>query len=160
MALFGLHVGRFVQVLDTGQIVWCKSIVRARGVAAPATAHGDGDTGVDSPPDTLQAARRIAEANLLETVGTIRIDSRLRVVDRMAQDNAFRTGLTTLIQNASLTHQEYLSDGTVEVELEMSITGGFAPVRAARGDSTGGFGHDRHQHQTGRSSAGHTHEDG
>ena len=44
----------------------------------------------------------------------------------MVQDKSYRAGLTALIQNASLTHQEYLSDGTVEVELEMNLTGGFA----------------------------------
>lgn len=126
VTLVGANAGTIVQVLDTGQIVWCKGIVQARGVAAPDNTHGDGDKDSDSPLETLAAARRIAEANLLETVGAVRIDSRTWVKDRMVQDKAFRSGVNALVRNASLTHQEYLSDGTVEVELEMSLTGGFA----------------------------------
>jgi hypothetical protein len=44
----------------------------------------------------------------------------------MAQSTDFRDGLSTLARNASLSHQEYLSDGTVEIELTMNLTGGFS----------------------------------
>ena len=48
------------------------------------------------------------------------------IADRMAQSTDFRDGLISLARNASLTRQEYLSDGTVEIELTMNLTGGFS----------------------------------
>jgi len=44
----------------------------------------------------------------------------------MSQSTVFREGLNTLALNASLTRQGYLSDGTVEIELTMHLTGGFS----------------------------------
>ena len=72
------------------------------------------------------SARQSAQANLMETVKTIRIDAETWVVDRLANDESFREGLYSLVSNASITRQEYLSDGTLEVELSMGLTGGFA----------------------------------
>ena len=113
-----------IQVLDTGCIDWSAGTVRARGVAAPATID-DGES-PDSPSDILDAARRMAQANLMETASAIPIDSVSQVADRMTQSTDFRDGLSTLARNASLSHQEYLSDGTVEIELTMNLTGGFS----------------------------------
>ncbi|MBC2713511.1 MAG: hypothetical protein HGJ94_21675 [Desulfosarcina sp.] len=112
-----------IQAWDTGCIDWSAGIVRVNGVAAPATI--DDGKSPDSPSDILDAARRMAQSNLLETVSAIRINAVSRVADRVAQSAAFRDGLTTLARNASLTRQEYLSDGTVEIELTMNLTGGF-----------------------------------
>lgn len=67
----------------------------------------------------------MAQANLLETVGAVRINAASRVADRMAQSSEFRDGLTALAKNAAVTRQEYLSDGTLEIELTMNLTGGF-----------------------------------
>jgi hypothetical protein len=38
----------------------------------------------------------------------------------------FREGLEALAQNASVTDEEYLSDGTVQIALTMNLIGGFA----------------------------------
>lgn len=113
-----------IQVLDTGCIDWSAGTVRARGVAAPATLD-DGES-PDSPSDIIDSARRMAQANLMGTASAIPINAVSRVADRMAQSTDFRDGLRTLARNASLSHQEYLSDGTVEIELTMNLTGGFS----------------------------------
>ncbi len=120
----GVAEETLIQVLDTGCIDWSVATVRANGVAAPTTI--DADASSDSPSDMLDAARRMARSNLLETVNAIRINSGSRVVDRVARSAAFRDGLATLAQHASLTRQEYLSDGTVKIELTMDLIGGFA----------------------------------
>jgi hypothetical protein len=75
--------------------------------------------------DILDSARQMAHANLIETAYTIRINSTSRVADRVAQDPSFRDGLSALAGNATVTRQEYLSDGTLEIELTMNLTGGF-----------------------------------
>ncbi len=124
LAASGVAEGLLVQVLNTGFIDWSAGTIRVRGVAAPATMD-DGES-PDAPPDILDAARRMAQSNLIETAGAIPINAVSRITDRMAQSNDFRDGLISLARNASLTHQEYLSDGTVEIELTMNLTGGFS----------------------------------
>ena len=113
-----------VQVLNTGFIDWSAGTIRVHGVATPAT-FDDGES-TDSPADILDTARRIAQFNLIETAGVIPINAVSQIADRMAQSTDFRDGLISLARNASLTRQEYLSDGTVEIELTMNLTGGFS----------------------------------
>jgi hypothetical protein len=124
LAMPGLADGPLIQVLDTGCIDWSAGTIRARGVAAPA-AINEG-TAPESPSVILDAARRMAEANLMETAGLIPINAASRVADRMAQSADFKDGLIAFARNATLTRQEYLSDGTVEIELTMNLTGGFS----------------------------------
>jgi hypothetical protein len=124
LAASGVSDGRLVQVLSTGCIDWSAGTIRVRGVAAPATID-DGEL-PDTPSDIFDAARRIAQSNLIETVSVIPINAVSRIAERMAQSADFRNGLISLSRNASLTRQEYLSDGTVEIELTMHLTGGFS----------------------------------
>lgn len=123
LAAFGVANGMLIQRLDTGYVDWSAGTIRANGVAAPAAIVGGRPP--DRPSDVLDSARRMAQSNLLETVGAIRINAVSRVADRVAQSSAFRDGLITLAQNAAITNQEYLSDGTVGIELTMNLTGGF-----------------------------------
>lgn len=116
--------GNLVQCLDTGRIDWSTATVRARGIAVPPAV--DGGHPPEPPSDMIEAARRAAQSDLLRTVEAIRINDVFRVADQAAGDAAFREGLITLVRNASITHQDYLSNGTVEIELTMSLTGGFA----------------------------------
>lgn len=114
---------RLIQELDTGCIDWSGWIVRAGGVGTP-VAIDDGQP-LDSPTELIDRARSLAQSRLLETVSAIRINAVSRVGERMAQSAAFRDGLATLAGNASITRQEYLTDGSVEIELIMNLTGGF-----------------------------------
>jgi len=98
-------------------------MVRARGVGVPAATASSQAT--DAAAGILDSARRSAQVKLLETVKTIRIDAETRVADRVAKEDAFREGLNALVSNAAITRQEYLSDGTLEIELSMNLTGGF-----------------------------------
>ncbi len=112
------------QVLVTGCIDWSAATVRATGVATPATV--DESASPASPADLLAAARRSAEANLVATLMDICIGNDTQVANRAGQDAAFHAGLISLAQKAPVTHQAYLSDGTVEIELTMTMSGGFS----------------------------------
>jgi hypothetical protein len=116
--------GPLIQVLEKGCINWSTSTAMAKGIGTPGATVG-GKPPV-SPSDVIGAARINAQANLMDTISAIRINAVSRVADRMVQDPAFSDGLTSLVQNATITHQEYLSDGTVEIELTMKLSGGFA----------------------------------
>ena len=124
LAASGVADGPLVQILNTGCIDWSAGTIRVNGVAAPDT-FDDGEP-PDSPAEILDTARRIAQFNLIETAGVIPINAVSQIADRMAQSTDFRDGLISLARNASLTRQEYLSDGTVEIELTMNLTGGFS----------------------------------
>jgi hypothetical protein len=112
-----------IQALDNGRINWSAGTAVASGVGTPSISN-DAQPPI-SPSDILKVARQNAQTNLLETIGAIRIDATSRVADRMSRDIAFREGLSTLVQNATITHQEYLSDGTLAIELTMKLSGGF-----------------------------------
>ena len=112
-----------IEELEYGCIDWSTGTVRVRGVGAPSTT--DSGQATDTPTDILDIARHRAQANLLKTAYAIRINAVSEVADRAAQSLAFRDGLVALTRNATVTRQEYLSDGTIEIELSMNITGGF-----------------------------------
>jgi hypothetical protein len=112
-----------IEELEFGCIDWSAGTVRVRGVGAPAVT--DSGQSQDSPTDILDIARQKAQSNLLKTVYAIRINAASNVADRASQSSAFRDGLVALARNSAVTRQEYLSDGTVEIELSMNLTGGF-----------------------------------
>lgn len=113
-----------IQVLEKGRVNWSTSTAMVKGIGTPGTTD-DGKPPV-SPSDVLVTARINAQASLLETISALRINAGYRIADRMAQSPAFSDGLSSLVQNAAITHQEYLSDGTVKIELTMQLSGGFA----------------------------------
>lgn len=112
------------QCLATGCIDWSAGVVHASGTGLPT--FSEDRQKADRPSTGLKIAREIARQKLLATVAAIRIDSKSRISDRMADDDDFRKGLQALVRNAAVTQQEYLSDGTVKIELSMNLTGGFA----------------------------------
>ncbi len=110
-----------IQEVNKGRINWSTRMAAANGI-------GEGD---EAPPpaassDSLEIARINAQANLLETIRAIRINADSRIADRMAHHPDFSDGLTSLVKNAAIIHQKYFSDGAVEIEMAMTLNGGFA----------------------------------
>ena len=112
--------GALTQVLGKGRIDWSSRTATVLGTGAPGTSQSV------APADALSAARGNAQANLLETIRTLRINANSYIADRISQDSNFLKGLMALIQNADISHQQYFSDGTVEIEMTMKLSGGFA----------------------------------
>ena len=113
-----------VQILEAGCINWSTGTVSAIGVGSPTASEND--LSPNTPSAILDDARRVAQSNLLKVMSFIRINAVSQVSDRLITSPNFRDGLITLARNAAVTHQAYLSDGTVEIELTMNLTGGFA----------------------------------
>jgi hypothetical protein len=113
-----------MQNLVTGSIDWSSGTVRVIGVAAPTKNNNKGTS--PSSSEIIDAAWKMAQSNLIDTASAIQINATTKVSDRMIQSETFRKGLSSLAQNASITNQEYLSDGTLKITLTMSLTGGFA----------------------------------
>ena len=114
-----------IDQLPNGSINWTRGLIQAVGAGAPPTwAVG----GPQERPLALSAARKVAQQHLFEVIRGIRIRSATRVGDIMAKDESITTQLESMIKNARLKNKKYMTDGTVEVTMEMDLYGGFAQL--------------------------------
>jgi hypothetical protein len=123
---------------NSGAINWTTSEVYATGVGAP-------------PPHPANAAQARAMAeraafvvalrNLLETVKGVRVDSESAVENFMTKSDVIRTKVDGLVKGARTVKTQYLSDGSVEVLVALSLKGEFlnAVVPEAFGKANGLF---------------------
>jgi hypothetical protein len=76
----------------------------------------------------LRDAMETARQNLFQTLLEIWLDSDSKLSDMLHSDGAIAQKLKTMIKEAPLINQQYLTDGTVGVTLQMSLWGGFAQL--------------------------------
>ncbi len=112
-----------VQYFDDGSINWSTEKVVAKGIGAPPA----------NPANMAQAramARRaaitVARRNLLEITQGVRLDSLTLVKDFIVKSDMVRTSVQGVVRNAQVIDTAYMSDGSVEVTMVMSLTGEFA----------------------------------
>jgi len=111
--------------VGNGKINWSKGLVYSTGIGAPpANLYGK----PAARPMALRAAKMDAMRNLLEVVKGVRIDSSTTVRDFAVESDVIRTNVEGMIRGAEEVKKEYMSDGTVEVTMKMSINGGFAQL--------------------------------
>ena len=113
---------------ETGTIDWSTGVVQAKGISAPIKKEVDKTT-----PNSLKAlseAKNNARLKLLETVKQIKIDSSHIVGDMAAQHKTIMTQIKDMVYNATEIEQfrKYMTDGSVEVLLQMNLNGGFAQL--------------------------------
>ena len=115
-----------MECFAAGCIDWGAGVVRASGIGAPCEPENV------QPPQTspagITAAQKIARDRLLSTVTSVRVANDVCVVTLLGADETFQEGLNAMIEKAPVTRREYLSDGTVKIELGMKLTGGFAQL--------------------------------
>jgi hypothetical protein len=76
----------------------------------------------------LQSAKQEALQNLFEVTKDVRIDSNTHVKKFALESDIIKLNLQEMIRDAKVTNREYMSDGTVEVTMLMSLHGGFAQL--------------------------------
>ena len=117
-----------VEEKETGVIDWANGTVLAKGVSAPIKA----DTGKSptNSPKALSEAKNDARRNLLETVKRIQIASKLSVGDVAHRNKTVMTQIKRMVYDAAEIEKsrKYMSDGSVEVALQMNLHGGFAQL--------------------------------
>ena len=107
---------------SSGTINWTTSEVYATGIGAP-------------PPHPANAAQARAMAeraafvvalrNLLETVKGVRVDAESIVENFMTKSDVIRTRVDGIVKGARIVKKQYLSDGSVEVLVALSMKGEF-----------------------------------
>jgi len=112
-----------VEAMGSGEVNWSANTIRSVGSGAPSpdapnvavARHGD-----------ERAANLDAMRNLLETVKGVRIDSQTTVVNFTTQSDVINSRIEGFVKGARVIKTKYLSDGGVEVIIEVPISGGLS----------------------------------
>lgn len=115
----------FIEKRPLGTINWSHGVIQAEGVKAPA------DKSLGKAIDrveVLAAAKDAARRNLLGMVKELRVNSSLIIGNVFAGNNVVLNKIKELANEAPVVKKAYLSDGTVQVTVEMNIRGGFSQL--------------------------------
>ena len=113
------------QIGVNGNVNWTTGIIEAVGIGAPPEKYYGKP---QARPMALRAAQLDAYRNLLEVVKGVRVTSVTYVEDFATKSDVVRTEVSGLVKGAQIVKSEYLSDGTVEVTMRMSLSGGLMQV--------------------------------
>jgi hypothetical protein len=113
------------QVIGSGEINWSDQVIRATGSGAP---NPDAPNIAAARIGAERAAKADALRNILETIKGVRIDSETLVVNAMTQNDSIRTQVQGIVRGARAVATRYLSDGAVEVTLEIRMANPSAPA--------------------------------
>jgi hypothetical protein len=110
---------------DTGTIDWARGIAQARGISAPIK-KGTEKT-LPNSSKALSQAKNDARINLLETVKIIKIDTNRNVGGIAVNNKKIMTQIKDMVYEATEIEKfrKYMSDGSVEVLLQINLHGGF-----------------------------------
>jgi len=117
-----------VEKKETGTIDWAKGVVQAKGISAPLEKVAE-KTPSNSPKARSEAIND-ARLKLLETVKRIKIDSKRSVGDISTKNKTIMTQIKEMVYNATEIEKlrKYMSDGSVEVLLQMNLHGGLTQL--------------------------------
>lgn len=114
-----------VNNMANGSVNWSEGIIQAKGIGAPPEdLYGK----PQARPMAMRAAQLDAYRNLLEITKGVRVNSTTLVRNYVTENDVIMTKVEGLVKGAQTVDTEYMSDGTVEVTVQMSLNGGFAQV--------------------------------
>jgi hypothetical protein len=108
-----------------GSVNWSQGVMIATGIGSPPEKYYGKP---QARPMALRAAQLDAYRNLLEVTKGVRVNSVTVVEDSMVASDMIRSQVDGMVKGAQVIKKEYLSDGTVEVTVAMSLRGGFAQL--------------------------------
>ena len=106
-------------------IDWLNGRIKATGIAYPQKKDSDKPR---NPSKMLSVAKVSAQQNLLTTIKKLQVSSTKQVDTIVGSDPMFMGKIQDLIKNAPIVKQAYLSDGTLEVEVELGLWGAFSQL--------------------------------
>ncbi len=112
------------QIGNAGAVDWTNQMITSTGIGAP---------NPNVPPaaqraGAIEAAKRVALRNLLETVRGMALNSDVTVENAMTTNDVIRTRIQGVVKNFTVKDIRYMSDGSVEVDVTMPISGAFADL--------------------------------
>lgn len=114
-----LYAQVYQQVPNAGIVNWQDQVLRATGIGAP-------DPKVPFAAQragAIRAAKLEALRQLLETVKGMTLTSETTVRNAMIENDVIETRVSGVVRNFKSVDTRYLSDGSVEVDVEMPLSG-------------------------------------
>lgn len=111
-----------VEQVGNGSINWSQGKIQGKGIGAPPKDHYGLAT---ARPMALRAAKLDALRNILEVINGVRIDSTTTIRDFAVEEDIIRSKVHGMVRGAEEVKAEYMSDGTVEVTMQIDMSGGF-----------------------------------
>lgn len=114
-----------IELKENGSINWSRGVVQAKGIGIPPTKLS-GDS--NARPEALTDAKLNASHVILKIIKELRINGTTVVGDYAIQEPAIMSKIENMANNAKVVKKEYLTDGTVKIEMEVNLRGGFAQL--------------------------------
>jgi hypothetical protein len=114
-----------IEQKEKGSVNWSRGVVQAKGIGIPLTKmpENSNDRTVALIDAKLDAFRIISKI-----IKELRINGTTDVGDYATQDPAIMSKIENMVKNAKVVKKEYLTDGTVKIEMEVNLRGGFAQL--------------------------------
>jgi len=116
----------YIEILGSGSINWATGVFQSTGVGPPPEKKGAGDEA--ERVKAFNSSKTLAIKNMVTLVMATRVDARSSVRDIASRNDRVMAKVENLINASKVCKQEYLSDGTVAITLQMNIFGGFAQL--------------------------------
>jgi len=118
----------FLEQKETGVIDWAQGIVTAWGISTPI--KKDAVMPNTTSPKALSEAKNKARHKLLETVKRVQVDANQNVGDIADRNKTVMAQIQDMVYHATEIEKlrKYMSDGSIEVHLQLSLQGGFAQL--------------------------------
>ena len=115
----------FLEKKETGVIDWASGIVTAWATSTPI--KKDDAMAKTENSKALSEAKNRARHKLLETVKRVQVDATQSVGDIVDRNTTIMTQIQDMIYHAAEIEElrKYMSDGSVEVHLQLNLHGGF-----------------------------------
>lgn len=113
LLLAGLVGAQVVQESASGAVDWQQRVVRATGIGMPSAVGGRAGQ--------IRAARADALRKILESVEGMVLTSETTVQDFMLENDRIQTEIRGVCRNFRELDEEYMSDGTIEMTVEMVL---------------------------------------
>ena len=120
----GNHEG-YVQTFDNGKVNWQSGLVTAVGIGTP---PANAVNIAQARALARRAAIVVARRNLLEIIKDVQIDAATTVREYMAGNDAIRASVRGYLHNSQIFDVAYMSDGSVEATVGVSLRGGLAQI--------------------------------
>jgi hypothetical protein len=126
---YAADIRSLIEFRDNSTIDWTRGVVTARGIGDPTT-YSYYKRSQGQREQTIAEAMNKARHNLLETIVSLRIDTRYRVIDIVENYPSVMSQLREMTNRAPEVDnlRRHLYDGTVEVWAEMKLNGGFSQL--------------------------------
>ncbi|MBW1956354.1 MAG: hypothetical protein JRI83_11660 [Deltaproteobacteria bacterium] len=121
--VFAQHPFDLIEKTQRGKINWSRFTVQATGTGTLTQKQNENASAL-----TLSAAKDAARKNILSTLEHLRLAHHRTVFQILEKNRRITEEIEKILQNARVIAQEYLSDKTARVVMELSLLGAFSQL--------------------------------